>query len=106
MANRDALKKFLEDNTQFTDATEVRIGNEVTTLGDLRSLNSEERTQLSTALKTAGERQGDIDRRQKEILDLAQKAQNAYAAAEEARAKATSGQRAEPGADPWDDPWL
>jgi hypothetical protein len=106
MANRDALKKFLEDNTQFTDATEVRIGNEVTTLGDLRSLNSEERTQLSTAMKTATERQGDLDKRQKEILDLSQKAQQAYAAAEDARAKASSQVRAEPGADPWADPWL
>ena len=106
MANRDALKKFLEDNTQFTDATEVRIGNEVTTLGDLRSLNSEERTQLSTALKTAGERQTEIEKRQGEISALAVKAQQAYEAAEEARSRAASQQtRVEPGADWREDPW-
>lgn len=104
--SKDLIKKFLQDAKAHPDTTVITIGDQQTTLGDLRSLDAEERTQLSAALENASKQQADIEKRKNEILDLSQKAQQAYAAAEEARAKATSGQRTEPGADPWDDPWL
>lgn len=104
--SKDAIKKFLEDAQNYPDTTMVKIGDQEVPLGSLRTLNSEERTQLSTQLKAAADKEKEINQRQATVLDLAKKAQEAYAAAEEARVK-NSAAPPSPSADAWEkDPWL
>lgn len=101
----DAIKKFLEDTQNHPDTTVVKIGDTEVPLGSLRQLNSSERQSLSDRIKATETKETELNTRQQAIVDLAQKAQAAYAAAEEARAKA--GQRQpDPSADPFADPWL
>lgn len=101
----DAIKKFLEDTQGHPDATPIKIGDTEIPLGSLRQLNASERQSLSDRLKQVETKEADLNTRQQSIVELAQKAQAAYQAAEEAKAKA--GQRTvESSADPFADPWL
>lgn len=101
----DALKKFLEDTQGHPDTTVVKIGDTEVPLGSLRQLNASERESLSERIKATETKETELNTRQQAIVDLAQKAQAAYQAAEEARAKA--GQRQpNPSEDPFADPWL
>lgn len=102
----DAIKKFLESATEYPDSTPIRIGETEMPLGSLRQLNSGERQILSDRLKAVETKESELNTRQQTIVDLAQKAQAAYAAAEEARAKAGTQPPPNPGADPFADPWL
>jgi hypothetical protein len=101
----DAIKKFLDGAAEYPDNTPIRIGETEIPLGSLRQLNASERTTLSERLKGVEAKETELNIRQATIVDLAQKAQQAYAAAEEARKSATTRQ-ADPGADPFADPWL
>ena len=101
----DAIKKFLEDTQGHPDSTTVKIGDTEIPLGSLRQLNASERQTLSDRLKQVETKETELNTRQQGIVDLAQKAQAAYAAAEEARAKASQRQP-DPSADPFADPWL
>lgn len=101
----DAIKKFLEDTQNHPDSTVVKIGDTEVPLGSLRQLNASERQSLSDRIKATETKESELNTRQQSIVDLAQKAQAAYAAAEEARAKATQRQP-DPSADPFADPWL
>jgi hypothetical protein len=56
-------------------------------------------------MKALDTREADINTRQQNVVDLAQKAQQAFAAAEEARVKLAANPP-NPGADPFADPWL
>lgn len=101
----DAIKKFLDDTQNHPDTTVIRIGDTEVPLGSLRQLNASERQSLSDRIKQTETKETELNTRQQAIVDLAQKAQAAYQAAEEAKAKA--GQRQpEAGADPFADPWL
>jgi hypothetical protein len=99
------LKTFLEDSKQYPDNTPIRIGEVEIPLGSLRSLNASERSTLEDKLKGADETQKRVSAREKEVLDLAGKAQSAYEAAELARKTATTQPRPT-GEDPFSDPWL
>lgn len=101
----DAIKKFLDSATEYPDSTPIRIGETEIPLGSLRQLNASERTTLSERLKGVETKEAELNTRQQNIVDLAQKAQAAYQAAEEARKTATT-RTADPGADPFADPWL
>ena len=101
----DAIKKFLDGAAEFPDNTPIRIGETEIPLGSLRQLNASERNTLSERLKGVEAKETELNTRQATIVDLAQKAQQAYAAAEEARKSATTRQT-DPGADPFADPWL
>jgi hypothetical protein len=101
----DQIKKFLESATEYPDNTPIRIGEQEIPLGSLRQLNASERTTLSERLKGVETKEAELNTRQQSIVDLAQKAQQAYQAAEEARAKVSS-QPPPAGTDPFADPWL
>lgn len=101
----DQIKKFLESATEYPDNTPITIGDQQIPLGSLRQLNAAERSTLSERLKGAEEKEAELNKRQASIIDLAQKAQQAYEAAETARKTATT-QQPTPGADPFADPWL
>lgn len=101
----DQIKKFLESAKEYPDATPIRIGDTEIPLGSLRQLNASERAAVADRIKQIETKETELNTRQQNIVDLAQKAQQAYAAAEEARKTATT-QRTEPGADPFADPWL
>lgn len=101
----DAIKKFLESATEYPDNTPIRIGDQEIPLGSLRQLNAAERSTLSERLKGVETKEAELNTRQQSIVDLAQKAQAAYAAAEEARAKVGS-QPPPNTADPFADPWM
>jgi hypothetical protein len=101
----DAIKKFLESATEYPDNTPITIGEQQIPLGSLRQLNASDRAALSDRIKQVETKESELNTRQQNIVDLAQKAQQAYAAAEEARKTATTRQP-EPGADPFADPWL
>jgi|SRR5580692_1978156 DNA repair exonuclease SbcCD ATPase subunit len=101
----DDIKKFLEDKQNHPDNTPVRIGDTEIPLGSLRQLNASERQTLSERLKGIETKETELNQRQAQVVDLAQKAQQAYNAAEEARKVATTRQ-ADPGSDPFNDPWL
>src|SRR5450631_1393476 len=101
----DAIKKFLDGATEYPDTTPIRIGDQEIPLGSLRQLNSAERSTLSERIKGVEAKETELNTRQQNIVDLAQKAQAAYQAAEEARRTATS-PRVDPTADPFNDPWL
>jgi hypothetical protein len=101
----DQIKKFLESATEYPDATPIRIGETEIPLGSLRQLNASERSSLADRLKGVEAKETELNTRQTAIVDLAQKAQTAYAAAEEARRTATQ-PTVIPGADPFADPWL
>jgi hypothetical protein len=101
----DTIKKFLEDSKGYADSTPIRIGDTEIPLGSLRQLNASERTILSDRLKQAEAKEAELNTRQQNIVDLAQKAQQAYEAAETARKTATTRQDT-PGTDPFADPWL
>jgi len=101
----DAIKKFLQDAEHYPDNTMVTIGDQQVPISSLRQLNAAEREQLSNAMKANEDTRKQLDVDRGKIVDLAKKAQEAYNAAEEARAKA--GQPpVTPGANPFDDPWL
>jgi hypothetical protein len=102
----DAIKKFLENATQYPDNTPIRIGDTEVPLGSLRALNATERTQLADRMKEIETQKADLNDRQQKIVSLAQKAQEAYNAAEEARKAAAGAPPARPGDDPFADPWL
>ena len=102
----DAIKKFLESATEYPDNTPITIGDQQIPLGSLRQLNASERQTLSERLKGVESKEAELNTRQQNIVSLAQKAQEAYAAAEEARAKAGQAPPPNPGADPFSDPWL
>jgi hypothetical protein len=101
----DAIKKFLDSAAEYPDATPIKIGETEIPLGSLRQLNASERTQLSERIKAAETKEKELDTRQQNIVDLAQKAQAAYQAAEEARKTATA-PVVPNAADPFSDPWL
>src|ERR1700675_139938 len=101
----DDLKKFLDDVKSYPDTTEITIGETKVPLGSLRALNTTERTQLSDRLKAVETQETDLKGRQQKVVELAQKAQAAYDAAEEAR-KTAGTTPAKPGDDPFADPWL
>lgn len=101
----DAIKKFLDSATEYPDSTPITIGETQIPLGSLRQLNASERTTLSERLKGVETKEAELNTRQQNIVDLAQKAQAAYQAAEEARKSATT-PTPTPGADPFADPWL
>jgi hypothetical protein len=102
----DQIKKFLEQAQEYPDNTPIRIGDQEIPLGSLRQLNASERNTLSERLKGVETKEAELNTRQQSIVDLAQKAQAAYQAAEEARAKAGQAPLPNPGADPFADPWL
>lgn len=103
----DAIKKFLDDVQNHPDNTMVNIGGTEVPLGSLRQLNASERTAIADRMKKIETDEADIKTRQAKIVDLAQKAQAAYNAAEEARAKAGAAPtKPADGNDPWADPWL
>jgi len=99
------LKQFLEDSKSYPDTTPIRIGETEIPLGSLRQLTTAERQVLSDRLQGVEKKEQELNSRQATIVELAQKAQQAYDAAEEARKKATSRQP-DPGNDPFSDPWL
>jgi len=101
----DAIKKFLESATEYPDNTPITIGDQQIPLGSLRQLNASERQMLSDRIKQVETKEAEVNTRQQNVVDLARKAQEAYAAAEEARVKATQPPPAA-GADPFADPWL
>jgi hypothetical protein len=101
----DQIKKFLEQATESPDNTPITIGDQQIPLGSLRQLNASERQTLSERLKGVEAKETELNTRQQNIVDLAQKAQAAYQAAEEARKTATTRQP-DPNADPLSDPWL
>jgi hypothetical protein len=101
----DAIKKFLEDASAYPDATPIKIGDTEVPLGSLRALNAAERTHLSESMKSVEEKEKQVNARGQKVVELAQKAQAAYDAAETARATAGAA-RTEPGTDPFADPWL
>src|ERR1035437_8242146 len=101
----DQIKKFLDSANEYPDNTPIRIGDQEIPLGSLRQLNSADRSALSERIKATEAKETELNTRQQNIVDLAQKAQAAYQAAEEARRTATT-PRVEPGADPFADPWL
>jgi hypothetical protein len=101
----DDIKKFLDDHASYADTTPIRIGETEFQLGSLRQLNASERTTLSDRLKAVETKEQEVERRQQTVIDLGQRAQAAFQAAEEARAKITA-QPPNPGADPFADPWL
>jgi hypothetical protein len=101
----DELKKFLENSKDYPDATPIKIGDVEVPLGSLRSLNATERQTLQERMKGVEATEKELTTKQATILDLANKAQAAYAAAEEAR-KAVGERKVEPGTDPFADPWL
>ena len=101
----DAITQLLQDAQGYPDNTPITIGDKQIPLGSFRQLNASERQTLSERLKGVEAKESELNTRQAAIVDLAQKAQAAFAAAEEARVKA--GQRQDsPGADPFADPWL
>jgi hypothetical protein len=101
----DVITQLLADAQGYPDNTPITIGDKQIPLGSFRQLNASERTALSDRLKGVEAKETELNTRQQNIVDLAQKAQQAYAAAEEARKTATTRQP-EPGADPFADPWL
>ncbi len=101
----DAIKKFLESATEYPDNTPITIGDQQIPLGSLRQLNASERTALTERIKQIETKETELNTRQQNIVDLAQKAQQAYAAAEEARKTATAPVVTNT-ADPFSDPWL
>lgn len=101
----DQIKKFLESATDYPDTTPIRIGDQEIPLGSLRQLNASERSAISDRIKQIDSRETELNSRQASIVDLAQKAQAAYAAAEEARRTATQPVVSNQ-ADPFSDPWL
>lgn len=100
----DQVRKFLESATEYPDNTIIRIGNDELPLGSLRQLNASDRASLSERIKAAETREADLNQRQATIVDLAQKAQQAYDAAEQARRTATAQPVVDPLADPWNQP--
>jgi len=101
----DQIKKFLDDAKDYPDNTAIKIGETEIPLGSLRALNAAERNTLSERLKGVEAKETELNTRQQTVVELAQKAQAAYDAAEEARKKATTRQ-ADPNSDPFADPWL
>jgi len=102
----DTIKKLLLDTEHMPDNTPVRIGETEVPLSSLRQLSAAERSQLADAIKANEERATKLEADRSKVVDLARKAQEAYTAAEEARAKAGTPAAAAAGADPFDDPWL
>lgn len=101
----DQIKKFLESAQEYPDNTPITIGDQQIPLGSLRQLNASDRAALSERMTQAEKKEAELNTRQASIVDLAQKAQQAYEAAETARRTATT-QQPNPGADPFADPWL
>lgn len=101
----DAIKKFLDGATEYPDNTPITIGDQQIPLGSLRQLNASDRSNLAERIKGVEAKETELNTRQASIVDLAQKAQSAYQAAEEARRTATQ-PRVDPTADPFNDPWL
>lgn len=99
--SKDLIKKFLAGASEHADTTEVKIGDQVVTLGDLRSLNSEERTDLSTKIKEA-------ETNRAKALDIANKAQGIFDQYQSklAALPANTAPAAASGTDPFADPWL
>lgn len=101
----DQVKKFLDGVTEYPDTTPIRIGETEVPLGSLRQLTASERAGLADRMKAVETKENELNTRQSQIVDLAQKAQAAYQAAEDARRTATQ-PPPNPGADPFNDPWL
>ena len=99
--SKDQVKKFLEGVTEYPDATMVKIGDQEFPLGSIRALNADERSAFSDGIKR---KEAELDSQRKTVVELAQKAQQAYDAAEEARKKA--GTPPAPGQTWKDDPWF
>jgi len=102
----DAIKKFLENAKDYPDQTMVTIGETQVPLGSLRQLNASDREALSTAMKANEDKGRELDGQRAKVIDLAQKAQAAHDAAQEALRKASAAPPPNPGADPFADPWL
>jgi hypothetical protein len=99
----DDLKKFLENSKDYPDTTPIKIGDTEVPLGSLRALNASERSTLSDKIKAVETQEADVMSRKQKVIELAQKAQSAYDAAEEARKTAA---KPVPGEDPLNDPWF
>jgi hypothetical protein len=101
----DAIKKFLENTSEYPDTTSIKIGVTEVPLGSLRALTAAERTQLSDRMKAVEEKEKMVNERGQSVVELAKKAQAAYDAAEEARRTAGTRQP-DHSQDPFSAPWL
>lgn len=105
--SKDAIKKFLESTKEHADTVEVKIGDTVVTLGDLRALSADERKAVADKMTELAATEKDLKERQTKIVDLATKAQAAYDEAQKAKAAAGGGSGGgTPPPDPFADPWL
>jgi len=102
----DAIKKWLQDVEHLPDNTQVTIGDQQVPLASLRQLNAAEREQLSNAMKANEDKSKELDGQRAKVIDLAQKAQAAHDAAQEALKKAAAAPPPNPSQDPFSDPWL
>lgn len=102
----DAIKKFLEGVIEYGDDTPITIAGQQIPLGSLRQLNSSERQRLADGIKGLETREADLRSKEGVALDLTQKAQKAYDAAQEALKSVQTAPPAAPGTDPFADPWL
>ncbi len=95
------IKDFLKNNEQYPDNTPVKIGDTEVPLGSLRALNTEQRTQLETAIKENTARSAELEKQRASVLELAGKAQAAFDAAK------TMSTRDNTPKENWrDDPWF
>lgn len=104
--SKDIIKKFLSESQQHPDTTEVRIGEQVVTLGDLRALDAEDRATLGAKLDAATKREGELKDQQAAAMKLSSDAQKAYDTALELQKKASAAAPAVPSADWKNDPWM
>jgi hypothetical protein len=103
----DQIKKFLEDAKEYPDTTLVTIGNAQVPLASLRALNSAERTQLSEAIANNDKLTKQLTEDRNKVITLANKAQEAYDAAQVAAAKAAQPPPAPSAEGDWKkDPWF
>jgi hypothetical protein len=85
----------------------VKIGDTEVPLGSIRQLNAGERDALAAAIKNNADQKAALDARQKDVMDFAQKTQQAYDAVREAATKAANPPPGHGAAnDPFQDPWL
>lgn len=98
------LKDILE-NKDLADTLPVRVGDVEIPLGSLRQATTAQLAAITERARQLDTREQTITARQKEIVDLASKAQDAYAKAQELAKTAAATRTPEPGADLFSDPW-
>ena len=105
--SKDQVKKFLDDNKQYADTTEVKIGEFVTDMGTLRALTGEGREALVAKMKEAEAAETHFKASGAKAVELAGKAQKLvddYTAKIAALPGGGTPAAADPN-DPWKDPW-